>query len=189
MDAVLTKPVDAEQLLLALDETVGRLSAPPSAASLLTAPAAGPPAAAPVLIRTDAPSTVTPITVHPRFPTDPSGIVDEAAIDALRALGGGSDFFRDVIETFRSDARQILEEIARSVAEGDIRAFREHAHSLRSSAANVGGARLCNALLSLRDVTARELRSDGRDVIERLEAELARLDTALEQKLREAKRG
>ena len=154
MDAVLTKPVDAEQLLLALDETVGKLSSPPSAASLLPSPAAAPPPAGPGLIRTDAPSTVTPITIHPRFPTDPpasstrrrsrrcspSAADDYFATSSRRSAPTHGRFCR------RSPARP---------AEGDIRAFREHAHSLRSWAANVGGARLCNTLLSLRDVTAR----------------------------------
>jgi hypothetical protein len=53
----------------------------------------------------------------------------------------------------------------------------------------VGGAPLCEALLSLRDVTARDLRADGQEVLDKLSSEVARLDATLEQNLREVRRG
>jgi two-component system sensor histidine kinase RpfC len=132
---------------------------------------------------------VTPISVHPRFGHEPAAVVDEEAIEALRSLGAGSDFFHEVIETFRTDARGILEQLGRAAAEGDLRQFREHAHSLRSSAANVGGTRICEMLLGLRDLTQRELRVQSAEIVEKVSAELARLDAALEQKIIGAKLG
>jgi two-component system sensor histidine kinase RpfC len=169
MDAVLTKPVEAEQLLAALQETLRRVSG------------------VDVGIRKEAPlsSVVTPITAHPKFLPDSAATVDEAAIEALRSLGAGTDFFNDVIHTFRHDSRQILELLKHAVAAGDVRAFKEQAHALRSSAANVGGARLCQVLLSMREVSSKDLRQHGVDFIERLQAEFSRLDAALEQKLQD----
>jgi two-component system sensor histidine kinase RpfC len=173
MDAVLTKPVEPERLLAVLESAVQE-----DGVGAAKTPAGGEGGLRP--------ATVTPISSHPKYET--GGIVDENAIDALRSLGG-SDFFDDVIDTFRSDARGILDYIAKAVASADVRAFKEHAHSLRSSAANVGGARLCQALLSLREVSAKELRQDGAAMIEKLNGEFERLDAALEQKVQEAKRG
>ena len=45
--------------------------------------------------------------------------------------------------------------------------------------ANLGGVRLCELALSLRDVSARELREQDSVIVQRLGAELARLDAAL----------
>jgi two-component system sensor histidine kinase RpfC len=182
IDAVLTKPVDAEQLVLAIEETVARVVGSDVVA-------AAPPPPPPSLRTLEGPAIVTPISVHPRYGLESGPVVDDEAIDALRALGAETSFFNDVIETFRIDARGILEQLGKAAGEADVRQFREHAHSLRSSAANVGGARLCEMLLSLRDLTQRELRAQGAEIVEKVSGELARLDAALEQKLREAKHG
>jgi two-component system sensor histidine kinase RpfC len=178
IDAVLTKPVDADQLILAIDETIAQVSGGEVAAA--------PPAA---IRPAEAPGIVTPISAHPRYGLESGPAVDEEAIEALRSLGEGTSFFRDVIETFRIDARNIVEQLEKSAMEGDLRQFREHAHSLRSSAANVGGARICEMLLGLRDLGQRELRTQSAEIVEKVSGELARLDAALEQKMREAKLG
>ncbi|HZB92559.1 MAG TPA: ATP-binding protein [Stellaceae bacterium] len=169
MDAVLTKPVEAAQLLAAIDETYARVAQPGGAA-----------AASPV---------VTPISAHPRFFADAGAIVDEATIEALRMLGGGSDFLGDVIETFCSDGRRLLELLRQAVAEADLRAFRELTHSLRSGAANVGAARLCQTLTTLRDLTARDLRQSGGVYVEKLQSEFAKLETALSRMVKESRLG
>jgi two-component system sensor histidine kinase RpfC len=75
------------------------------------------------------------------------------------------------------------------VLAGDARAFKEHAHALRSTAANVGGARLCASLLAMRDLTPPELRRQSAELIDRLGAEVARLDAALDQKIRDVGNG
>jgi two-component system, sensor histidine kinase RpfC len=169
MDAVLTKPVDAAQLLAAIDETYARVAKPG------TAPAVSP--------------VVTPISAHPRFFADAGAIVDEATIEALRMLGGGSDFLGDVIDTFCTDGRRLIELLRRAADEADLRAFKELTHSLRSGAANVGAARLCQTLTTLRDLTARDLRQNGPVYIEKLQTEFAKLETALSRKVRESQLG
>jgi two-component system sensor histidine kinase RpfC len=169
MDAVLTKPVEAAHLLAAIDETYARVASPGATAT-----------ASPV---------VTPISAHPRYFADAGAIVDEATIEALRMLGGGSDFLGDVIDTFCTDARRLIELLRQAAAEGDLRAFKELSHSLRSGAANVGAARLCQTLTSLRDVTAKDLRQNGAIYIEKLQSEFAKLETALSRMVRETKLG
>jgi two-component system sensor histidine kinase RpfC len=169
MDAVLTKPVEAAQLLAAIDETYARVASPGNAAL-----------ASPV---------VTPISAHPRYFADTGAVVDEATIDALRMLGGGSDFLGDVVETFCNDGRRLIELLRQATEEGDLRAFKELVHSLRSGAANVGAARLCQTLITMRDVTGKDLRQHGNSYVEKLQGEFAKLETTLSRMVRESKLG
>jgi len=127
---------------------------------------------------------VTPITMHPRFAAD-TPTVDARAIAALRGLGDGDDFFAEVIDSFRVETKEIMNRIVRSAAAGDAAAFARGLHALRSCAANLGGTRLCELLLAMRDVTQRELREQGSGVVQRLGDELARLDAALVEYLPE----
>jgi signal transduction histidine kinase/HPt (histidine-containing phosphotransfer) domain-containing protein len=121
---------------------------------------------------------VTPISLHPRFAAD-TPTVDPRAIAALRGLGDGDDFFAEVIESFRLETKEIMNRIVRAAAAGDAAAFARGLHTLRSCAANLGGTRLCELLLAMRDVSQRELREQGSGVVQRLGDELARLDAAL----------
>ncbi|HXY98978.1 MAG TPA: ATP-binding protein [Stellaceae bacterium] len=169
MDAVLTKPVEATQLLAAIDETYARVTSPGGGASV-----------SPV---------VTPISAHPRYFADAGAVVDEATIEALRMLGGGSEFLGDVIETFCTDGKRLLDHLREAAVEGDLRAFKELLHSLRSGAANVGAARLCQTVTTLRDVTGKDLRQNGTGYIEKLQAEFAKLETTLGRMSRETRIG
>jgi two-component system, sensor histidine kinase RpfC len=169
MDAVLTKPVEAAHLLAAIDGTYARVALPGNAA--LGSP------------------VVTPISAHPRYFSDVGAVVDEATIEALRMLGDGSDFLDDVIDTFCGDGRRLLEHLRQSVDEGDLRAFKELIHSLRSGAANVGAARLCQTLTTLREITGKDLRQHGASYIEKLQSEFAKLETALDRMAKESRRG
>jgi two-component system sensor histidine kinase RpfC len=169
MDAVLTKPVEAAQLLAAIDETYARVASPGNAAL-----------ASPV---------VTPISAHPRYFADTGAVVDEATIDALRMLGGGSDFLGDVVETFCNDGRRLIELLRQATEEGDLRAFKELVHSLRSGAANVGAARLCQTLITMREVTGKDLRQHGGSYVEKLQGEFAKLETTLSRMVRDSRLG
>lgn len=167
MDAVMTKPVEAGQLL-------GTLAALHADALQPERVAVG---AAPV---------VTPITVHPRFVPDSGAVVDESTIQALKNLGG-SEFVLEVVDTFRKDAWRLIDQLRQVAEKGEMREFRELLHSMRSGAVNVGGIKLCQILTTLRDVSAKELRANGASYVEKIESELSRLDTMLGQ-LTEAQR-
>jgi HPt (histidine-containing phosphotransfer) domain-containing protein len=121
---------------------------------------------------------VTPISMHPRFAAD-SPIVDARAIAALRGLGDGDNFFAEIIDSFRGETQEIMNRIVRAAAAGDAAAFARGLHALRGCAANIGGTRLCELLLAMRDVSQRELHEQGSGVVQRLGDELARLDAAL----------
>jgi signal transduction histidine kinase/HPt (histidine-containing phosphotransfer) domain-containing protein len=121
---------------------------------------------------------VTPIAAHPRFAAE-TPIVDPRAVMALRRLGGDDAFLDEVLDSFRADAEEIMRRLMGAAAATDDAAFARGLHALRNCAANLGGTRLCEVLLSLRAVSAPELREQGSVLVERLGDELARLDAAL----------
>ncbi len=161
MDAVITKPVEAGQLVALIDEIYVRVAMPARAV-------------------VGAARVVTPISIHPRF--EPSAVVDEATIAALLKLGG-PDFVIEVVDTFRKDAAKLIDRLRHAADKADLRDFREILHSLRSGGANIGAVRLCQSITSLRDVTARDLRHGGTEIVDKIDSEVIRLDAALEQLL------
>jgi HPt (histidine-containing phosphotransfer) domain-containing protein len=123
-------------------------------------------------------SQVTPISLHPRFAAE-TPTVDARAIAALRGLGDGDAFLAEIIDSFRAETEDIMNRIVRAAAAADAAGFARGLHTLRSCAANLGGTRLCELLLAMRDISERELGEQGSGVVQRLGDELARLDAAL----------
>lgn len=143
------------------------------------APAPEPAAVEPPVHEDPAPSPqVTPIAIHPRFGAE-TPLVDPRAIAALRGLGDGDDFLAEIIDSFRAETRDIMNRIVRAAASADAAGFARGLHALRGCAANLGGTRLCDLLLAMREITERELREQGSGVVQKLGDELARLDAAL----------
>lgn len=168
VDAVLSKPVEAEQLLRTIDEVHARLATPDRLA-------VGTP-------------VVTPISVHPRFAPEPGAIIDEAMLEALRNLGG-NDFVAEVVETFRKDAWRLLDQLRQATEKSDLRLFREIIHSIRSGAANVGAVKLCQTIAALRDVSVKDLRQSGTIYHDKIRGDLVRLEATLDQLVRDPRRG
>jgi signal transduction histidine kinase len=126
---------------------------------------------------------VTPIAAHPKFGSDIAAVVDIRAIEALRALGGGEEFLRELIGTFRVDARQLLERLEHAASAGDIAAFGQGLAVLRRCAGHLGGKRLCQLLLSAPAPTRVEMRDRGGPHLQRIAAEIDRLAATLEELL------
>ncbi|MGH6989069.1 MAG: ATP-binding protein [Stellaceae bacterium] len=197
LDAVLTKPVEASELLAAIDETYARIApiaapvgprhdtaAAPSPPIPVARPPEPAPEPAPVPIQ-----VVTPISSHPRFLAEVGGpVIDESVIDALTSLGGGQDFLADVIEAFRNDARRLFEPLRLAVADQDLRAFKELTHSLKSGGANLGAVRFCQTITAMKDVTARDLQQNGTAYLEKLIREFLKLETAFDRLLKDPRR-
>jgi two-component system, sensor histidine kinase RpfC len=134
------------------------------------------------------PPQATPISSHPRFVAEGAEVVREATIESLRGLGG-NDFLAEVVETFRADAARLLAGLRQASEQGDLARFEELAHALRSGAAHIGGVRLCQTLTALEDVSANDLRQAGHAYAEKIESELARLQSALDPYARAQRRG
>lgn len=77
--------------------------------------------------------------------TSPSEcVVDMNVIEGLRELGGDDDpgLVTELIAMFLDDAPKRLAEIEGALANGDVKRLERAAHTLKSSAANVGAAGL-----------------------------------------------
>ena len=75
--------------------------------------------------------------------SDELPVLDASGLAELRAsVGGDDDFVRDLISTFLSEEPANLELVAAAAARGDAEAAIRPAHTLKSSAAAIGAARL-----------------------------------------------
>ena len=78
---------------------------------------------------------------------DPAGslpVLVPGPLETLRGLEipGEDGFVASLLSIFRRDTPLRIEEMERSAAAGDAESFRRAAHSLKSSAASLGGTRL-----------------------------------------------
>jgi two-component system sensor histidine kinase RpfC len=161
MAACLAKPVEPEQLLSLIDEVVQ------NARGAKTEPPAPP-----------VNSRVTEIASHPRFRGPAQPAVEIEALARLRSLGGEA-FLIEVCDLFRGEASTALRELRAAAKDADATRFRTHAHALRSVAANVGARNLSEVCLPAQNISAQELRKNGANWLDQVEAELARIDLAL----------
>lgn len=80
-------------------------------------------------------------------PADAAGglpVLAPGPLEELRSLEtpGGEDFVASLLSIFRDDVPAKLEQMDRSAAAGDAETFRRAAHSLKASAASLGGGRV-----------------------------------------------
>lgn len=114
--------------------------------------------------------------------TDPEGeVLDEAVLDELRAsVEGDRDFVVELIEAYLTDGAAHIEAIGAAVDASDADALVRPAHTLKSSSATLGAARIA--------MTARELEMLGRsgglgarvaDLVDRVRADWPTTTSAL----------
>ena len=105
--------------------------------------------------------------------TDPAlGPVDPRALNDLEKLGGKT-FVSEIVAQFISDAALVLQKLGESVQAQDVTGFRDHAHALRSCAANVGAQIVYRRCLDLRDIDEGELARAGLTHVRALERDFA----------------
>jgi len=162
----LTKPIDSHHLI----ETIDRL---------VTAGESGEAAAADARLSPEPGSPATARRSEPAAaPTARTGAaagrtgLDERKLGHLLALDQGDGFFRDLVNDYVTDAADLLERLKEDAAEGNARAFRDHAHALKSSSAHVGATtvfELCSGWQQL----------DDDALLMRARAEIAELEAAV----------
>jgi signal transduction histidine kinase/HPt (histidine-containing phosphotransfer) domain-containing protein len=167
-------------------EIAGFIPAPVTAALLANALDALPLDAdrsAPARPAAPPPAIERPSPLAPLAKSEPAPIaaVDLKAIDGLRALGDDPGFLGDLIESFETDARRIMERLDEAAAAGDAAAFAQSLAALRRAASPLGGTQLCELAATLQGLGGGELRQRGRAHVQRLDGELARLIAALSQ--------
>ncbi len=162
----LNKPIEANALL-AVVARYAALAEPREQAA---------PPTAPVLLE---PISSAPITsVSPVDDPVETGAIDPRALRDLAALGG-DEFVTEIITQFVADAAGVLKSLAEAVAQQDVDGFRDHAHALRSCAANVGAQAVYKMCLDLRAIEPQELAADGVRHVRELEAHFERARAAL----------
>lgn len=156
MDACITKPVEPDTLLTAIDGLMvpGRLHAAPST------------------------GVVAEISSHPRFRDAGAPPVNAQAIARLLDLAGPA-FLQEVTDEYLADARIILARLQRAALESDVSTFRSQAHAMCSGAANLGAMTLYELCTEWQTISAADLAAKGASHVKRLTAELARVETAL----------
>jgi two-component system sensor histidine kinase RpfC len=160
MDSCLTKPIEPDKLLDAIDQIVPEPQRPQEKAAK--------------------PPLVTDISSHPRFrPATSLPSIDEGVLKELEALGG-KEFLYDVSREFVHDAAILVESLAAAVDKEDVALFRDRAHALRSGAANIGAKALYDLCLQWRQITGPEIHENGARCMERLRGELEKVRNALE---------
>jgi len=97
---------------------------------------------------------------EPEYPS----VLDCARLKSLRETMGKD--YVELIDTYLADARGHVEAIRTAVATGDCDGLRLHAHSLKSSSANIGAIRMLRVMRDLEQIVT----SDNGDIdLERLE--------------------
>lgn len=81
--------------------------------------------------------------------TTTDGVIDIAALEALRSLDDGASLVNDVVGTFLKHAANLVEEFAHAESVGDGAAMLRIAHTLKSGSANVGAVRFSALCASL----------------------------------------
>lgn len=88
--------------------------------------------------------------------------VDPATVQRLHEdLGGEVDVMRELIDTFLGEAPRLLDTMREGLAKQNLRELNRAAHSLKSTAATFGAARLSQICRELEELSAREMPPDA----------------------------
>jgi two-component system sensor histidine kinase RpfC len=165
MDACVTKPIEPRRLLEIIGTLVPDAGTIPQSAS-------------------DESEVAGLTAARPRVRTATAAAVDLHTLNELESLGG-KEFVDELAAQFLDDAADILSDLTEVTAAGNVQAFREQVHALRSAAANIGARGLYEMCLGWRQIAPEELASRGEMHLKRLREEFERVGVALQGRLSE----
>ncbi|MFT3897817.1 MAG: ATP-binding protein [Thermomonas sp.] len=150
MDDYLAKPVTRAELERSLHRWWHTGTAPTSATTASPARAETPAPVAPAPTTSSAPiepasapaKVMTPLA-SPAIEAAPQRTIDDEVLEELRAVLGGE--LDRLIRVFLDDAPKHIAALEEAALAPDLEALREHAHSLKSSSANLGAMQLSAA--------------------------------------------
>lgn len=164
MDACVTKPIEPNRLLEIINALVRGSGKPIAAQASENDVVASYPAAKPRLRAAAAPP------------------VDVDTLDSLEELGG-KEFVDELAMQFIKDAADTLNSLAEAAGAGDLKAFREQLHALRSAAANVGARGIYEMCLGWRHIAPDDFAVRGETHLQRLHEEFQRVRAALRARI------
>ena len=153
MDACITKPVRATELLGIIEAAVLAVPTTPSF-----------------------PASQSNSTVASKTPRTP--VFDAQVLDALRDVGGDA-FVTELLDIFLADVRRLLSELDHMVEQGHTSEFQANAHALGSAAANMGGIRIRRLSLVMERMRGDEVANFGHAKIRELRQEIEIFAAAL----------
>lgn len=95
-------------------------------------------------------------------------VLDSAVIDGLKELGGDDDpgLVLELVEMFLDDAPKRLEEMSQGLDSGDFQLMQRAAHTLKSSAANMGAMVLSHVAKQMEQAARGEDREGYEGMVE-----------------------
>jgi two-component system sensor histidine kinase RpfC len=163
MDACITKPIEPNRLIEIIATLVPNEGKPaqdaPSSAEIASYP-----------------------TARPRLRAATTSAVDVQTLNALEELGG-KDFVDELAAQFIKDGSEVLDFLAEAAASGDLAAFREQLHALRSAAANIGARGIYEMCLGWRHIAPEDFAIRGEAHLKKLNEEFERVRMALRGRL------
>ena len=100
--------------------------------------------------------------------------IDTAAFDELKATAG-TDFVRELVDTFLADAPAMLQGLRRAFEDGDADRFRRVAHTLKSNGNTFGATTLATLARNLELGGLAPVREAAGAPLDALDAEYARV--------------
>ena len=165
MDDYLAKPVRLQALKTLIEQwapygkaQTAQRAIPAAPTDTAITPATTPPAMTMVASsppRTDRAAPAAQPVSQPASAEPLGSPVDREQLDAIRALQDpeGPDVVALVVDEFRNESRQLLQTMARSQVNGDVKELHRAAHSLKSSSAYLGARRLSSLCAELEAMT------------------------------------
>jgi two-component system sensor histidine kinase RpfC len=108
--------------------------------------------------------------------------VDESMLRRLEDLGG-KQFVDELATEFIDDVDEMIEKLKVIAASGDVMAFREQLHALRSAAANLGARGIYELCLQWRLIASEDLAERGEAHLRELGREVERVRAKLQTRL------
>jgi HPt (histidine-containing phosphotransfer) domain-containing protein len=100
-------------------------------------------------------------------------------VEALASIEGNRDLLREIVQMFIEQYPRLLEQIHQALSSSDGKALAAAAHTLRSSAGQVGAHEALDGARRLEEIGERENLAKAPAVLAKLEEELVRVRSSL----------
>ncbi len=121
--------------------------------------------------------------------SSPLAPINSKVLQSFREMVGGenaSEIVAEMIDCYLEDAPKLIQAIATAITQTDAIALRRTAHNLKSSSATLGATNLANLCQELEVISHRGDTKSVIDKLPQLEAEFARVKSALQLELQQA---
>ena len=101
---------------------------------------------------------------------------------ALEEFMDEKEVLKNVLEVFIQNASQQVDIINKAIRDQNSEIVRKEAHAIKGGASNLAAERLANIAFTLENIGSSDTLDQGYPVLQKLEAEIARLDSYVEDK-------